>query len=121
MATLVELGFLLNAALLLLTSALLVYPLVTHARNVAYTVGVVLLALSLFLFTVAYALGVLGLWTLAGRTGIHFVAALSLAAGVWRFAREFVDLDADSFGPATSDAARGASEGETDGDEATFT
>ena len=103
MATLVELGFLLNAALLLVTSLLLVYPLVTHAQNVAYTEGFVLLALSLFVFTMSYAFGVLRIWTLPGRTGLHFVAAVLLTAGVWQFAREFVDLGDGSLGVASFD------------------
>lgn len=103
MTTLVELGFLLNAVLLLVTSLLLVYPLVTHAQNVAYAEGFVLLALSLFVFTISYAMGVLRVWTLTGRTGLHFVAAALLTAGVWQFARKFVDLDADSVGAASFD------------------
>jgi len=111
MATLVELGFLLNAVLLLVTSLLLVYPLVTHAQNVAYTEGFVLLALSLFVFTLSYAFGVLRLWSLAGRTSLHFVAAALLAAGVWQFAREFVALD-DSLGVASLDTANDPASGD---------
>ena len=120
MATLVELGFLLNAVLLLVTSLLLVYPLVTHAQNVAYTEGFVLLALSLFVFTISYVMGVLRLWTLPGRTGLHFVAAALLAAGVWQFAREFVALD-DSRGVATFDPANDAFEGEPASSDDAFT
>jgi hypothetical protein len=120
MSTLVELGFLLNAVLLLATSLLLLYPLVTHAQNVAYTEGVVLLSLSLFVFTASYALGVLGLWTLAGRAGLNLVATVLLTAGVWQFAQEFVTLG-DSPGTAVSGLAGDSFERDSPSGEDAFT
>lgn len=95
-----ELLYFAQTALLLLGSALLLYPVVAYARNVAYTEGVVALSLSLFLLTGSYVLGGAGapLWT---RSGLSLLSAVVATVGVWYFARSFVDTGGD--GPGTDD------------------
>lgn len=89
-----ELLYFAQTALLLLGSALLLYPVLAYARNVAYTEGVLALSLSLFLLTGSYVLGALGtaLWI---RNGVSLVSAIVATVGVWFFARSFVDLETD--------------------------
>lgn len=88
-----------QAALLLLTSALLVYPVVAYARNVAYTEGIVFLALALFATTVVGVLDfVLDATTAANA--VRVLGAVFAFAGVWFFSRDFVRMggSSDRFG-----------------------
>jgi hypothetical protein len=94
-----EMVLLVQAALLLLTSGLLVYPVVAYARNVAYTEGIVFLALAFFATTVV---GVLD-FVLDATTAANVARVLGgvfAFAGVWFFARDFVRIggSSDRFG-----------------------
>ncbi len=81
-----------STAALLLTSALLVYPVVAYARNVAYTEGVVFLALAFFLITiVAVADFIFGMRLVANLARLG--GAACGFAGIWYFARDFVQIE----------------------------
>ncbi|MDY6779535.1 MAG: hypothetical protein SV760_03100, partial [Halobacteria archaeon] len=51
--------FLAQTGVLVITSLLIIYPLVSHARNVAYTEGLVLLSVTLLLLTLLSVLDVI--------------------------------------------------------------
>ncbi|MFB6221152.1 MAG: hypothetical protein ABEH90_06900 [Halolamina sp.] len=80
---------LLNTLTLLVTSLLLIYPVLRYATNVAHTTGFVSLAFAFFLLTVAAVHGLL-----SGRTdGVSMlIVAASLFAllGSFAFARPFL-------------------------------
>lgn len=87
----IEILALVMSAIMVITSLIIIYPLVAYARNVAYTEGFVSLALAFFTIT-----GVI-------ITDIHFdmnaladvlrLAAGSLAfLGTWYFARDFIEV-----------------------------
>lgn len=84
-----------QAAVLLVTSVLLIYPVVAYARNVAYTEGFVFLALSFFSVT---AVGVLDfvLDTTTAANLVRLVGAVLALIGVWFFARDFIRISHDS-------------------------
>ncbi len=87
-----------QATVLLLTSLLLVYPVVAYARNVAYTEAFVSLALAFFSVTVVGLLD----FVLNAKTPANVVRLLGGALGflgVWFFARDFIKAGAgDRFG-----------------------
>jgi hypothetical protein len=88
-----------QAVLLLLTSGLLVYPVVAYARNVAYTEGIIFLALAFFAVTLVGVFDFL----LDATTLANAVRALGGAfafLGVWFFARDFIRIggSSDRFG-----------------------
>lgn len=74
---------------LALASLLLVYPLVTHARNVAYTEGISLLSLGFFLLTASYIAGVLLDMTVVSGV-LDLASATTVCIGIWFFTRSFV-------------------------------
>lgn len=79
---------------LVITSLLVIYPVVAYARNVAHTRGLVLLAAAFLTLTVSYVA-----WILLGMpvvsSALDLVAALLGAAGIWQFARPFVHFGGD--------------------------
>lgn len=125
-----------QVALLLAATLLLVYPVVAYAQNVAYTEGLVGLAAGLTLTTVGNlvtflpeatvrtAVPLVSLHPLVWATLLNLLAGVAGTVGVYFFAREFLgtgsrrDLPTQSRDPADS---RPAAEGgfETAGDGAT--
>lgn len=92
MAGVVTYVVLASTGALLLTSALLVYPVVAYARNVAYTEGIVFLALAFFLITiVAVADFIFGMRLIANLARLG--GAACGFAGIWFFARDFVQIE----------------------------
>jgi hypothetical protein len=80
-----------QTALLLITSGLLLYPVVAYARNVAYTEGIVFLALAFFATTAVGVLDfVFGATTVAN--GVRLLGAAFGLVGVWYFSRDFVNF-----------------------------
>lgn len=100
---------------LLVTSLLLVYPLVRHSHNVAYRSGFVLLAVAFFLLTAA-AVDAFVFGRGLRNTAVAALASAAALGGTWAFARPFCSLDpllgrapggefaADA--PGTADATR---------------
>ena len=88
------------SGLLVIVSLIIVYPVVAYSRNVAYTEGIVSLALAFFTVTVIMITDIhLGLEVLSD--GLRVVAALFALVGTYYFARDFVDVgdsDMASFG-----------------------
>ncbi len=77
---------------LVVTTLMLIYPVVAYARNVAYTEALVSLALAFVMITVvALSDFVFELRLLANAA--RFAGALFGLVGIWFFAREFVHLD----------------------------
>lgn len=87
-----------QAVVLVLTTLLIAYPVVTYARNVAYTEAFVLLGCSFVLTTVVGVLDfVLGAHTVANA--LRPVGAFVALLGIWYFAHDFVRFDTtDRFG-----------------------
>lgn len=84
-------AFVAQTATLVAASLLLAYPVVAYARNVAHTRGLLLLTGALVAMTLTYV--VYFLFDMALVSGVlDLTAALLLAAGVWEFARPFVDF-----------------------------
>lgn len=84
---------LVDVLILLVTSLLLVYPVVRHADNVAHSSGFVALAVAFLLLTAAATDAFLvgpGL----RNTALGFFASLAALAGTWVFARPFLPLEA---------------------------
>ncbi|MFC7080556.1 hypothetical protein [Halorussus caseinilyticus] len=92
MSDLLSFVFIAQTTMLVITSALLVYPVVAYARNVAHTRGLLLLAGAFLTLTVSYVASVPFGMTLVS-SALDLAAALLAAAGVWQFARPFVRLD----------------------------
>lgn len=91
MSAIITYAVLASTTALLLTSALLVYPVVAYARNVAYTEGIVFLALAFFLITIVSVTDfVLGMRLVANLA--RLAGAACGFAGVWYFARDFVQM-----------------------------
>ncbi|WP_162224164.1 hypothetical protein [Halorussus salinus] len=94
--------FVAQTTMLVLTSALLVYPVVAYARNVAHTRGLLLLGGAFLSLTVSYVASVpLGMSLVS--SAFDFVASVLAAAGVWQFARPFLRLDGHEVGRPTGD------------------
>lgn len=101
-----------QAVVLIITTALLVYPVVAYARNVAYTEAFVLLALSFASVAAVGALDfVIGAHT--ASNAVRVVGAVFAVAGVWFFARDFVQVggSADRPGFGTRDGVGSLGEG----------
>lgn len=103
---------------LLVTSLLLVYPVVRQAHAVAHREGFLALAASFFLLTLAATDG-LFLGPSTRTYAAAFVASVAATAGVWYFARPFLRFDDDAagfgFDPVTAredDAGFGPGEGD---------
>jgi len=87
-----------QAVVLLVTSLLLVYPVVAYARNVAYTEALVSLALAFFTVTLVGVLDFVFHATTAANVLRLLGGALALI-GVWLFARDFIETEVgDRFG-----------------------
>ncbi|WP_256299876.1 hypothetical protein [Haloarchaeobius salinus] len=92
-------------AALLTATGLLLYPVVTHAENVAYTEGLVGLAAALLLLTVSNFLGLLidaGYVpmldsSLFVRTVVNLGASCCATVGIYYFARQFIDTSRTEF------------------------
>ena len=88
------------SGLLVIVSLIIVYPVVAYSRNVAYTEGIVALALAFFTVTVIMITDIhLQMEVLSD--GLRVVAALFALVGTYYFARDFVDVgdsDMSSFG-----------------------
>lgn len=98
--------FIAQTTMLVVTSVLLVYPVVTHARNVAHTRGLLLLAGAFLTLTVSYVASIpLGLSVVS--SALDLGASVLAAAGVWQFARPFVRLDDHDVAQPTGDGALG--------------
>jgi hypothetical protein len=108
-----------QAAMLLSATLMLLYPVYAYGQNVAYTEGVVALAVALVLVTVANLLGflpdaavesfvpVLDWDPLVWMTVVNLFASLSATTGVYFFAREFLATGAatDDLDPLPEDGA----------------
>ncbi|WP_323676325.1 hypothetical protein [Halorubellus sp. PRR65] len=93
-------------AALLAASALLAYPTVAYAQNVAYTEGLVGLATGFFLLTISNTVGVLidadllapAVDHTAGITSIiNLGASVAATIGIYYFARQFIQTDSTGF------------------------
>ncbi|MFC4450141.1 hypothetical protein [Halorussus aquaticus] len=92
MSDLVSFVFIAQTTMLVITCVLLVYPVVTYGRNVAHTRGLLLLAGAFFALTVSYVTAVAFGMTLVSSV-LDLTASLLAAAGIWQFARPFVQFD----------------------------
>ncbi|WP_135826221.1 hypothetical protein [Halorussus ruber] len=92
MSDLVSFVFIAQTTMMVITSALLVYPVVTYAQNVAHTRGLLLLGGAFLALTVSYVCAIpLGM-SLASAV-LDLVSAALAAVGLWQFARPFVRFD----------------------------
>lgn len=83
-----------QAVVLLVTSLLLVYPVVSYARNVAYTEALVSLAIAFFTVTVVGILDFVFNATTPANV-LRVLGAVFALLGVWFFARDFIDTGID--------------------------
>lgn len=82
---------LLVTVVLIGVSLLILYPLLAYSRNVAYTEGIVALALGFFTVTVIMLVDIhLGMEVVADV--LRFVAAVFAFVGTWYFSRDFIDV-----------------------------
>lgn len=86
-----------NTALLVLTSVLLLYPVIAYTRNVVYTEGFVLLAFAFLVLTFVNIADNVFEWTTTANAA-RVLAAASGAAGVWYLAREFISIGSSGGG-----------------------
>jgi hypothetical protein len=109
-------------AALLAATGLLLYPVVTHAENVAYTEGLVGLALALLLLTLSNFFGLLidaGLVpfldsSLFVRSVINLGASISGTVGIYYFARQFIDTSRDEFATRETEHTGGFEDADDD-------
>lgn len=103
-------------AVLLASSLLLLYPVVAYAQNVAYTEGLVGLAVGLFLLTISNTFGFLVQYdvlapaldsTAAITTVINLGASVDATIGVYYFARQFIDTDGAEFDASSTETSGG--------------
>jgi len=103
-------------AALLAASLMLVYPVLAYARNVAYTEGLVGLAVGFFLLTFSNLFGLLvdndvlapALDSSAGvRSIVNLGASVCALVGIYHFARQFVDTDDADFDSSTTERTGG--------------
>lgn len=109
-------------AALLAATGLLLFPVVTHAENVAYTEGLVGLATALLLLTVSNFFGLLidaGLVpfldsSLFVRTVINLGASICATVGMYYFARQFIDTSRAEFAPRETEHQGGFEDADDD-------
>lgn len=89
MADLLTFVLITHTALLVLTSVLLLYPVLAYTRNVVYTEGFVLLALAFLILTFVNITDIVFGWVTVANAA-RVLAAASGTAGVWYLAREFI-------------------------------
>lgn len=103
-------------AVLLASSLLLLYPVVAYAQNVAYTEGLVGLAVGLFLLTISNTFGLLVQYdvlapaldsTAAITSVINLGASVDATIGVYYFARQFIDTDGAEFDASSTETSGG--------------
>ena len=114
MSDLVSFLFVAQTATLVVTSLLLVYPVVAYARNVAYTRGLALLSAALFVLTATYVATFFYDLPVVSSL-LDLLGATLVALGTWEFARPFVrtgdDVDPTAGNvPADSERATGGFE-----------
>jgi len=89
---LVALAFVAQTTALVVASLFLAYPLVAYGHNVAHTGGLAFLTGAFVATTASYvAFSVFDLGLVSAA--LDLLAALSLAAAMWAFARPFVRFD----------------------------
>ena len=98
--------FLAETTAMVIASLLLVYPIVAYARNVAYTRGLLLLAVSFLTITVSYIVHIIYQMGLLSAA-LDLIAAVVAAAGVWQFARPFVRFGDETIETQTTSGATG--------------
>jgi hypothetical protein len=92
MTDIASFAFIAQTTMLVIATALLAYPVVAYARNVAHTRGLLLLTGSFLLLTFTYVISfVFHLPVVSGI--LDLVSATFAAFGVWQFARPFVRFD----------------------------
>ena len=101
--------FVAQTTMLVITSALIVYPVVAYARNVAHTRGLLLLAGAFLVLTTSYVAAIPFDMTLVSSV-LDLSAALFAAVGIWQFARPFVRLDGGSVETTASAESSGGFE-----------
>lgn len=84
--------FIAQTTLMVITSLLLVYPVVAYGQNVAHTRGLLLLAGAFLVVTTSYVASFLFHADLVSA-GLDLVASILAAFGTWQFARPFVRFD----------------------------
>lgn len=103
-------------AALLAASLMLVYPVVAYAQNVAYTEGLVGLAVGFFLLTFSNLFGLLidndvlapALDSSLGvRSMLNLGASICALVGIYYFARQFIDTDDADFEESTTESTGG--------------
>jgi len=103
-------------AALLAASIMLVYPVVAYAQNVAYTEGLVGLAVGFFVLTFSNLFGLLvdndviapALDSSAGvRAFMNFGASICALVGIYYFTRQFIDTDDAGFDSSTIEHTEG--------------
>jgi Na+/melibiose symporter-like transporter len=106
----------LQIALLLAASALLLYPVVAYARNVAYTEGLVGVSVGFFLLTFSNVFGLLIDYDVIAtgvdssavvRAILNLGASVTATIGIYAFARQFIDTDGDDFQTTERDRTGG--------------
>lgn len=109
-------------AALLAATGLLLYPVVAYAENVAYTEGLVALALALLLLTASNFLGLLidaGFVPFLGsslfvRSVINLGASVAGTVGIYYFARQFIDTSRDELAPRETEHEGGFEDADDD-------
>ncbi|USZ68368.1 hypothetical protein NGM10_01185 [Halorussus salilacus] len=106
---LVTFAFIAQTATLVIASALLVYPVVAYAHNVAHTRGLLFLSGALLAITVSYVAGIV-LELSVASAAFDLASALLAAAGIWQFARPFVRFEDPELDTETVERASGGFE-----------
>lgn len=106
MSDLVSFVIIAQTALLVVATALIAYPVVAYAQNVAYPRGLLLLAGSFATLTATYVASFVFHASLASSV-LDLLAALLAALGTWEFARPFVRFDDDVEAATVDDATGG--------------
>jgi|GEM_PF-1035850 hypothetical protein len=103
-------------AALLAASLLLIYPVVAYAQNVAYTEGLVGLAVGFFLLTISNTFGFLIDYDVvapaldssaAVRSVLNFGASVTATIGIYYFARQFIDTRSEDFERSSTESSGG--------------
>ena len=109
MTDIVAVTVIVQTALLVVVTALLAYPVVAYARNVAHPRGLLLLAGSFGTLTATYVATFVFDMTVASAV-LDLVSAILAALGTWEFARPFVRFDDDEVETTTVRDATGGFE-----------
>ncbi|WP_135828516.1 hypothetical protein [Halorussus halobius] len=104
MSDLVSFLFVAQTATLVIASALVAYPVVAYARNVAYTRGLALLSASLFVLTATYVVTFFYHRPVVSGA-LDLLGALLAALGTWEFAEPFVRVGGDGLDATAADGS----------------